>query len=490
MAGLTTIPQELLDKIAAHLDRSALLALALTSKSGNVSANIVLYRAYVNLEPPAKAPIHLFLRTICERPDLAEKVREVSIRGWRSEYEMATGLAWRGTIGRSEDTVGWERKGPVYSNKDNTVRTTHAQRSRIFLDAAVGSGLISRPKVDTAPPLKKNAVWYSSLKEDMDFVRLLGWGVEDAHVLLLIGLLPKLRCLRIDGLSPYPLLDWYHFLSRSTTALRRVNAIFLHGTLTNDTEPVVCHTLQLLDMVPNLKVLGIENIAVKGHHFGLQTLPSRTLSSFNCTNGAIGLRLLEKLLHGQPLTYVAYIVSYRRSSLVPNAACSFTDITKLLSASRSTLKNLAINPTEYSTEKHTRWSEFSRLETLELPHPGLMNMAPEELDTSTVAEELRKQMPNTVTTLSLRHLVYEPQVMIMLEQLVRLKAEGTLPALRLVLLQFSRSSPSFTFGFPTLGAAVGGTAWLPLPDVEPQVQKKLAEMFSKAGIELDIRQED
>lgn len=87
------LPTELLDQVASLLPRSALRALALTSKKANVSAMDTLYKTYLNRTAPAKAPFHLFLRTICEGPDLAAKVKRVDIRGWRSEYEVVTGAA-------------------------------------------------------------------------------------------------------------------------------------------------------------------------------------------------------------------------------------------------------------------------------------------------------------------------------------------------------------------------------------------------------------
>jgi hypothetical protein len=68
------------------------------------------------------------------------------------------------------------------------------------------------------------------MKAERDFVRLRRHGVEDAQALLLLALLPQLEFLRIDGLTPYPVLDVHHSLSRSGTALRRVKWLEFHGS--------------------------------------------------------------------------------------------------------------------------------------------------------------------------------------------------------------------------------------------------------------------
>ncbi|KAH9882802.1 hypothetical protein J1614_000168 [Plenodomus biglobosus] len=452
--GLTTIPTKLLDEIAANLDRSSLFALSLVCKSGNISANHVLYRAYVNLEPPAKAPIHLFLRTICERPDLAAKVRRVNIRGWRSENEVAIGAPWRGMAIQSEQSASRkERKGPSYSNKDNSLRTTHAQRSSIFIEAAIKDGLITKLKQETMPALKKSAVWYTTLNEDADFVRLINRGVEDAHVLLMVGLLPNLRYLHIYGRSPYPLLDWYYFFSRSTIALRATRTLLIHGSVTKEAEPVVASTLQFLDIMPRLERLEIEGIAIKGHRFGNQRLPSKTLPR---------------------IVYLFLVPGYRQVDHVPGATFSIPDITKLLTTSKSTLTHLMLHPI-YSPNEPTRLRDFKCLESIDTVHPGFLNIPPDYLDADAIANLLRTQILNTK---------------IMLEKLAQVKAEGSLPALTFIRLQFYRSAPSLTYSFPMFGYAVGGATRLPLPDIEEQVGEELRSLFSKVGIKLELCQYD
>lgn len=79
--ALPTLPNELLDAICARLDRRSRCALALTCKATNLSATGALDRTYTNRTNPADAPFFLFLRTICENPELATLVKEIDIRG-------------------------------------------------------------------------------------------------------------------------------------------------------------------------------------------------------------------------------------------------------------------------------------------------------------------------------------------------------------------------------------------------------------------------
>jgi len=206
-ASFLKLPTELLDQIASLLPRSALRALALTSKKANVSATDTLYKTYLNRTAPAKAPFYLFLRTVCDRPDLAAKVKRVDIRGWRSEYEVATGAAWRG-VTEVRDVDQTEKSGPSFTSTEKNVRDSVTARFKLFVGAAVKAGVVSEPTSLSASALKASIVWYTTLKEDGEFLRLLGRGVEDAQLVLMLALLPNMEDLRIDGLSPFPLLDW------------------------------------------------------------------------------------------------------------------------------------------------------------------------------------------------------------------------------------------------------------------------------------------
>jgi hypothetical protein len=159
-----------------------LRALALTCKKTNISANDVLYKTYLNRTAPANAPFYLFVRTLCERPDLAAKVKLVDPRGWRSEYEVVTGAPWRG-LTQNRDVEEVEREGPSFSSTEKKVVHGSAKgRFEVFKEVAINAGLIHKPTSSATPALKSSMIWYTSLKDDSDFLRLLGRGVEDAQV--------------------------------------------------------------------------------------------------------------------------------------------------------------------------------------------------------------------------------------------------------------------------------------------------------------------
>jgi hypothetical protein len=134
---ITTLPNELLNETSSLIDKPSLLYFALTSTKVNLSATDILYRTYINRRSPSIAPFALFLRTLCERPDLAKKVRVVKIRGWQSETEIVNGTAWRGvTTVAEEDTVTRSGRGRSYKPTD------FKGNSKLFVEVAVKAGLI------------------------------------------------------------------------------------------------------------------------------------------------------------------------------------------------------------------------------------------------------------------------------------------------------------------------------------------------------------
>ena len=94
--GFEALPNELLDVIARILDQSTLYSLALVCKKINASATAALYKSYINAKSPCEAPFRLLLRTACKSPRLAALVKSINVRGWRSEFEVATGALWKG----------------------------------------------------------------------------------------------------------------------------------------------------------------------------------------------------------------------------------------------------------------------------------------------------------------------------------------------------------------------------------------------------------
>lgn len=233
---LVTLPNELLDAICAHLDRRSRCALALTCKTTKPSATAALYKTYTNRVEPVDAPFYLFLRTLCENAELATLVKEIDIRGWRSEHEVANGLAWRPmTTPSEEDDEPLTRTGPVFTSTERlstTLRKVNPAASpemfQLFLNTAVKVGLVAMPDSTLhIPALKKTHNLDKALDQDADFIRLLKHSVEDAHFILIVAQLPRLEKLLIDGLIPFPLLDWYHFFSRVEMAVRSVKILNL-----------------------------------------------------------------------------------------------------------------------------------------------------------------------------------------------------------------------------------------------------------------------
>jgi hypothetical protein len=492
-ASLTTIPTELLDEVASYLPHSSLLALALTSKKTNVSAIDTLYETYLNRTPPAKAPFYLFLRTICERPDLAAKVKKVDIRGWRSEHEVVKGAAWRGLVeDRASDRI--ERNGPSFSSTEQVVRGSSTERFKLFTKAAVRAGLITEPASLSVPALKSSVVWYTTLKEDCDFLRLLGRGVEDAQVVLMLALLPNMGRLYIDGLSPFPLLDWNHFLSRSSTSLRNLQDLLIRGSITTATEPVVVSTLQFLDITSELQKLQLENIAAAGHRFKANTLASRKLESLILDVSAVNGRLMRKMLDGQQLLCFTYFPGPAQVDAITGGRLETKDLITPLAASKKSLEKLMLFP--MPSNEPSSLMMFEKLEWLVIPQPGVLNIPSDELDAGAIASHLHKKIPHTIEELHLRYLLYDDHTKTLLDQLAQLKIQGVFSALRRVILNFLASQLSGGYGSYVMGpqglAAAGPIqqTWLPFADIRPQVCEEIGKAYVYAGIELVVRQSD
>ncbi|KAF1926532.1 uncharacterized protein M421DRAFT_93796 [Didymella exigua CBS 183.55] len=263
-SGLKFLPNELLDCVSTLLDRPSLYALSLVCKKTATSANVALYNEYANNDPPSETPFHLFLRTMCEVPHLASLVKRVHVRGWRSEFEVGTGAAWRGVTTFPDVPKNVTPRGkPSFSSVDRAPKVASNQ-FEVFLETAIRSGLIERPALTTptVDPLKPRLRWDKVLNKDEDFARLLKRDVEDAHFVLLCALLPKLGRLTVGGLSLCPMLDWYTFLYSSEGALQNVGRLAICGSLPWPGEPVLKTTMQVLDILPNLQLLYLGNMSV------------------------------------------------------------------------------------------------------------------------------------------------------------------------------------------------------------------------------------
>ena len=355
---LATLPNELLDAICVRLNRSSRCALALTCKATKPSATAALYRTYTNRSNPSDAPFYLFLRTLCENSGLAGLVKEVDIRGWRSELEVATGSAWRPMVTPSEEKDEHPiRNGPRFTSTDrsstisaNATSATSTDMFHLFLDTAVKIGLVATPaSTHLVSALKRNAQMGTTLKEDADLIRQLKHGVEDAHFILIVAQLHHLEELLIDGLTPYPILDWYHFLSRSSTALQSMKALNLWGSCVVGDNKVVRSTLQILDILPNLELLLLRGMNVQGHRHGAEdTLPSKKLRIVSFRGCAVRHRLLKKIANGQRIKAFLYIPGHSQLQVNKGATFSEKQVLGYLESSKHSLKSLIMFPmTDY-----------------------------------------------------------------------------------------------------------------------------------------------
>ena len=351
---LTTLPNELLDAICAHLTRSVRCTLALTCKATKPSATAALYKVHTNRSHPSDAPFYPFLRTICESPEHGALVKELDIRGWRSEQEVAAGEAWRpmmtGPVEEDERptrTGPWSTSTDVGSNKTASRFSSTAKGDfNLFLKTAVDIGLVVMPaSIDHIPALKKAAPADDTLKADADLIRQLKHGVEDSHFILLVAQLPNLEKLLIEGLTPYPILDWYHFFSCVGTALLSLKILNLWGSRLRTDHKVVKNSLQILDLLPNLEFLQIAYMSAQGHrHTSRDTLPTRKLRVVAFRESAVRHRLFKKITGSQHLESFLYIPGHDAMVADPSAYFSGRQVASYLGSSENSLKFLSSYP--------------------------------------------------------------------------------------------------------------------------------------------------
>jgi hypothetical protein len=402
------------------------------------------------------------------------------------EYEVLGGATWR-RITKKRDVDDVERDGLLFSSMEKVINGSAKDRHKLFVEAAVNAELIAKPASLSVPRLKASIIWHTSLREDSDFLRLLGCGLEDAYFVLIMALLPNLESLTIDGLSPCPLLDWHHFLSCSASALRNLTTLRIDSSITTPTEPVVMNNLQILDILPELESLQLFDIGAKGHKFTMDTLLSDNVKCFVFNNCGMSLRLLRKMLNNQQLVTFEYLPVRNRHKVGPAAELSATDMVALLAPSKPTLKKLALFPVDRDVRCSLK--SLSNVEDLGIPHPGLLDLPSDARDDpATLATLLRDQLPDTLHTITLRYLRYKAYTKTVLEQLAQLKMQGFFPSLtRVRLLFWANTLTSYTIASPA-GNLATTTAWHTLPDVTQQVHHDLDKLYTDAGIDVEIHQ--
>lgn len=287
------------------LDQTSLCALALTSKATKLSASEALYRTYTNRDAPSKAPFHLILRTLFESPELSAVVKELNIRGWRSEFEVATGLKWAGVTEIREDKLQPSRTGPVFVST-STSTNPRTKSLKLFEEVAVKIGILSSYDAAAVPRLKKTVVTGSMLKKDEDFLRLLRHGVEDAQVVLMLALLPNLTRLHVDGMSIYSTLDWHYFLRSSDTALQALRELDVLSHSSACRHMMHSTTMGFLEFAPNPERLHLSGVHVEKSRRVTDLMSNKKLGDFEAVECQLDLQVLRNMLAGQKLTDFYY----------------------------------------------------------------------------------------------------------------------------------------------------------------------------------------
>ncbi|KAH6642790.1 hypothetical protein C7974DRAFT_447583 [Boeremia exigua] len=468
-ARLDNLPNEILDGIAAQLDRSTLYALTLVCKKTAASATIALYSTYANVDPPSVAPFSLFLRTLCEVPRLAALVTTVKVRGWRSEYEVANGVAWRGVEPlKNTDEVMPQRSKPMLASANKSLNAAQ-NKFDLFHRAAVRAGLV-KPGSHSTAPLKSTLDQDRLLRNDEDFVRLLKHDVEDAHFILLLALLPNLDCVGVSGLSVYSTLDWYTFLSRSKGALQKVTSLFIHGSQPREHEPILQTSMQVLDILPQLQILCISNMSVQGHRYTVASLPTKAIRTLWFSRCAICHRLLAKIFANQKPETLVYLPRHREIQTIHSAATlNENQITTALGEAKNSIQKLCLYPNGPSP--HQRTAEYASLKYLHMPHITMLPQNSTSTAPADINRALRYALPPTLQTLTLHRCYIDRPMEPIVQQLVELKTAGRLPHIASLSLMFDESL-----------SIMGSAAWVIVVFIEERLRKAV----EGSGIELHI----
>jgi hypothetical protein len=258
MAGILSLPDECLDMIFSDLRAShyyeeephqPLLASASTCRRFNQRANRFLYQTWRNHS------IRPFLRTLCQRPDLAAYVREIEIKGW--ETEMSPALERQRKRKRYPETME-----PIEPSKIST------SDFELFVSSASFSGVIA-PKAIERVDLEKHGHLLPRGKADRDdvkpeyttdclhcdgdWLRCIKAGIEDAEVLLLVSILPNVRSIVLDPI-PAGTMHWNGMIHRSTHCFPFLEDVILES---DRDAPFQSSTFSSLMRVPSLKCMDL-----------------------------------------------------------------------------------------------------------------------------------------------------------------------------------------------------------------------------------------
>ncbi|KAF2798075.1 hypothetical protein K505DRAFT_372026 [Melanomma pulvis-pyrius CBS 109.77] len=433
--GLASLANEILDNIFSHLDTLDLHALSLTCRATTAAANNASYKSFTNYRKGSAniaavdRPLHLFLRTLCERPDLAVKVKKMVVLGWESEYEVAKNL---------DEDMGEQRSKPA----DGAIKAERAcdgaisdandlQTSatfQLFINAAMDSQLIRRENWTSYFSPRQMTSRLSEMKLDEDLVRNLRNKVEDAYLVIVLALLPNLEHLEVRRLSAYSIMSWHQFLSRSPTALRslkHLNMIGVKGVQTN---------MQVLDILPHLSTLEMASIDVRDHHFRRKRLPTTQLAILILSNCVFSRVFLEKMVEQQRLETFTLIGPYHTGHILER-------ILQRLVLSNASLRHLTYNSNRYSRfslQKDLSFLQFTNLDSLEISQRSLLGPLRDDGDITRIEYMLRRRIPPTASSLSIRRL--SDAAIRVLEHLALLRKSNLLPKLSVVLMHFVKTT--------------------------------------------------
>lgn len=472
--GLCYLPVELLDAIVAYLDQQSLCALVLTCKATKRRASQGLYRRYVNRDAPSKRPFYLFLRTLCESPELAAMVRVLDIRGWRSEWETATGIPWAGVTNvHKSDPPNTSRTGPEFISVTRSVKRA-TKPLKLFEETAVKIGLVSQPSTSSTPALQKSVTMGSSLKKDEDFVRLLRHSIEDAQIVLMLALLPGLKSLCVDGMPPFPTLDWYHFLKKSEFTSRQLRELFICGHQHADGLSLWSMNPAFLTLAPGLECLSLSSVSLIATRQVTELFPDKKLQELYVHETRVNFHMLRIMTSKQRLTKFRYKPALGDTTKDQDDEYSEDHILDSLRDSLQSLNDLALYVLRPGHS--SRLADCTNIKTLEMPYQQGFCVYTEN-DFQGFAEAFRRRIAPSLSTLDLRYVTPSEEIPVALEALADLKHQGEFPNLNTLRLNFRRYSSS---------------QWFPVPyfDMIPAAEKTFGEILRNSGLQLELAQTD
>ena len=164
------------------------------------------------------------MRRIIERPDLALHVKRIELRSWAVRYHM--------------HVLGY--KPPPISTEDICLFLNAAQKAGIIEDTPLNN----KENLDQIPVFKPDVEWLDanvatfanndfdkSLSFDEKWIQALRFDIEDAQVILIFTLLPRLEEISLRGMPPSS-LPWDGLVyAKKLQSLKRFSACALDGVI-------------------------------------------------------------------------------------------------------------------------------------------------------------------------------------------------------------------------------------------------------------------